>query len=73
MTSVFLSGDEEIRHAPKVTMEEKTATHKPRREASKGVHASDTWISDFQPEVEPEREKIIFCCVSNPICGALLW
>jgi len=49
MTSVFLSGDEEIRHAPKVTMEEKTATHKPRREASSKTNLDGTWILDFKP------------------------
>lgn len=51
-------------------MKEKTATHKSRREALKGVLDVDTWISDFQP---PEGcEKINFC-LSTPICGALLW
>ena len=48
---------------------EDTAVCKPGRDASGETSPADTLISDFKP---PGCETINFCCLSCPVCGALL-
>ena len=40
------------------------------REASGEASPPNTSIVDFKPQ---NCETIVFCCLSHPVCGVLLW
>ena len=63
-------GDRQAWREDHVMMWEKAPVCKPRREASGETNPTDNLISDFSLQ---DCEKINFCCLSHPVCRALLW